>query len=256
MTIIDAFRLDGRLAVVTGASRGIGAAIAVGLAEAGADVVGISRSMPVDGAETGEAVRAAGRRFYGVAVDLAQRDGFRTVPAAIAVTGRDVDILVNNAGIAQRAPVEDHSDEQWDDVVAVNLSAPFRLTREIGRGMLERGRGRVIMLASRSSYQSGTDVVSYTATKTGIVGLTRALANEWAGRGVGVNAIAPGYVETELTLGEDGDPQRVADLLPRIPAGRWAQPEDIAGAAVFLASDAADYVHGAVIPVDGGWLAR
>lgn len=256
MAVLDRFRLDGRLAVVTGASRGIGAAIAVALAEAGADVVGISRGMPDHGGATGEAVRAAGRGFTGIAADLADGDGIAAALAAIAALGRPVDILVNNAGIAQRSPAESHTDEQWASVLAVNLTAPFALARELGRGMLERGRGRIVFIASMTSYQGGVDVVSYTAAKSGVVGVVHALANEWAGRGVGVNAIAPGYIETELTMGPNGNPERIAAQTPRIPMGRWGRPDDLVGAAVFLASDAAAYVHGATIPVDGGWLVR
>ena len=256
MGILDDFRLDGRLAVVTGASRGIGAAIAIALAEAGADVVGIARRMPQHGDETGAAVRAAGRQFTGVAADLADDAGIAAALASIADLGRPVDILINNAGIAERSRAEDHTDAQWASVLAVNLTAPFALARELGRGMLERGRGRIVFIASMTTFQGGTNVVSYTAAKSAVAGVVHALANEWAGRGVGVNAIAPGYIETELTMGRDGNPERVAAQLPRIPFGRWGRPDDIAGAAVFLSSDASAYVHGVVIPVDGGWLVR
>ena len=256
MGILDDFRLDGRLAVVTGASRGIGAAIAIALAEAGADVVGISRGMLPDGGETGAAVRATGREFTGIAADLADVDGIAAALAAIADLGRPVDILINNAGIAERTPAEDHTDAQWASVISVNLTAPFALARELGRGMLQRGSGRIVFIASMTSFQGGVNVVSYTAAKSAVVGVVHALANEWAGRGVGVNAIAPGYIETELTLGASNDPGRVAAQTPRIPMGRWGRPSDIAGAAVFLASDAAAYVHGVTLPVDGGWLVR
>jgi 2-deoxy-D-gluconate 3-dehydrogenase len=241
---------------VTGASRGIGAAIAVALAEAGADVVGISRGMREHGEETGEAVRAAGRRFTGVAADLGDPAAIATALEAISALERPVDILINNAGIAERSPAEAHTDEQWASVLSVNLTAPFALAREIGRGMLQRGSGRIVFIASMTSFQGGVNVVSYTAAKSAVVGVVHALANEWAGRGVGVNAIAPGYIETELTMGRTGDPERIAAQTPRIPAGRWGRPDDIAGAAVFLASDAAEYVHGVTLPVDGGWLVR
>ena len=256
MAILDDFRLDGRLAVVTGASRGIGAAIAVALAEAGADVIGISRGMHVDGGETGAAVRAAGRGFTGIAADLADADGIAAALAAIDALGRPVDILINNAGIAERSPAEHHTDAQWASVLAVNLTAPFALARELGRGMLERGRGRIVFIASMTTFQGGVNVVSYTAAKSAVAGVVHALANEWAGRGIGVNAIAPGYFETELTMGPNGNPERIAAQTPRIPMGRWGRPEDVAGAAVFLSSDAAAYVHGVVLPVDGGWLVR
>ncbi len=254
MGILDDFRLDDRVAVVTGASRGIGAAIAVALAEAGADLVGISRRAG-DGA-TADAVRALGRSYTSVAADLATREGITAAVAAIDRLGEAVDILVNNAGIAERNPAEDHTDEQWDAVLAVDLTAPFLLAREIGTRMLARGRGRIVFLSSMNAFQGGRNVVGYAAAKAGVGGLVRALANEWADRGVGVNAIAPGYVETELTLGRDGDPERVAALTPRMPAGRWATPRDLAGAAVFLSSDAAAYIHGVTLPVDGGWLVR
>lgn len=256
MGIIDEFRLTGRLALVTGASRGIGSAVAVGLAEAGADVIGVSRSMPDDGGTTGSAVEALGREFHPLAADLGTREGVAAVLAGVDAIDRPVDILINNAGIAERNPAETHSDEQWDTVLAVNLSAPFLLAREIGGRMLARGAGRIVFLSSMNAYQGGRNVVGYSAAKAGVGGIVRALANEWADRGVGVNAIAPGYVETELTLGTAGDPERIASLVPRIPAGRWARPRDLVGAAVFLSSDASSYIHGVTLPVDGGWLVR
>lgn len=255
MGILDDFRLDGRLAVVTGSSRGIGAAIAVALAEVGADVVGVSRTDGLGG-ETGAAVRALGREFTAVAADLAIREGITAAVAGIDAIGRPVDILINNAGIAERNPAENHTDAQWDAVLAVNLSAPFLLAREIGTRMLARGSGSIVFLSSMNAFQGGRNVVGYSAAKAGVGGLVRALANEWADRGVRVNAIAPGYVETELTLGRDGDPERIAELTPRMPAGRWGRPRDLAGAAVFLSSDAAAYIHGVTLPVDGGWLVR
>jgi 2-deoxy-D-gluconate 3-dehydrogenase len=251
MGILDDFRL----AVVTGSSRGIGAAIAVALAEAGADVIGIARTEEAQG-ETGAAVRALGRAFNAVRADLSSREGITDAMAGIEAIGRPLDILINNAGIAERNPAENHTDSQWDAVLAVNLSAPFLLAREIGTRMLARGNGSIVFLSSMNAFQGGRNVVGYTAAKAGIGGVVRALANEWAGRGVRVNAIAPGYVETELTLGRQGDPDRIASLTPRIPAGRWAQPRDLAGAAVFLSSDAASYVHGITLAVDGGWLVR
>ncbi|AYF97306.1 SDR family oxidoreductase [Protaetiibacter intestinalis] len=256
MGILDDFRLDGRLALVTGASRGIGAAIAVALAEAGADVVGVSRTMTPDGGDTGAAVRAAGREFTGIAAELSDARGVEALLLELATLDRPVDILVNNAGIAERNPAESHGDAQWEAVLAVNLHAPFLLARELGRGMLERGHGRILFLSSMNAFQGGRNVVGYAASKAGVGGIVRALANEWSDRGVTVNAIAPGYVETELTLGADGDPERIAALTPRIPVGRWARPRDLAGAAVFLASDASAYVTGVTLPVDGGWLVR
>lgn len=248
------FDLTGRIALVTGASRGIGAGIAVALAAAGADIVGSSRSDR--DSSTADAVRSFGRRFDSIQADLSTVHGAHSLADEVAALGRPVDILINSAGIANRAPAESHSDDQWTDTLTVNLTAPFILAREIGQHMLERESGKIVFLASMMSWQGGQDVVSYTASKSGVAGIVRALANEWAGRGVNVNAIAPGYITTDLTAGTHQDPQRRAAFTARIPAGRWGTPHDLAGAAVFLSSDAADYVHGVVLPVDGGWLVR
>ncbi|MDO7880675.1 SDR family oxidoreductase [Salinibacterium soli] len=247
------FDLTGSLAVVTGASRGIGAGIALGLAEAGADVVGVARGSQD---ATAAAVREAGRDYTALAADLSSPDGVRGLVASLDALDRPIDILVNNAGIAERNPAEHHTDEQWAAVLDVNLTAPFVLARELGARMLDRGSGRIVFLGSMMTWQGGRDVVSYTASKSAVAGLVHALANEWAGRGVGVNAIAPGYIETELTSATHGDPARRAAFEARIPAGRWGSAADVAGAVVFLASPAAAYVHGVVLPVDGGWLVR
>lgn len=248
------FDLTGRLALVTGASRGIGAGIAEALAVAGADIIGTSRSG--DDSATADAVGASGRRFDSIRADLSTAAGAHRLANEVAALGRPVDILINGAGIAHRAPAESHSDDQWNDVLTVNLTAPFVLAREIGQHMLERGSGKIVFLASMMSWQGGRDVVSYTASKSGVAGVVHALANEWAGRGVNVNAIAPGYITTDLTAGTHRDAERRAAFTARIPAGRWGTPRDLAGAAVFLSSSAADYVHGVVLPVDGGWLVR
>ena len=248
------FDLTGSLAVVTGASRGIGAGIALGLARAGADGVGGSRTG--GDAEVAEAIRALGREYHSLSADLATLEGAHELVARLDELGRPVDILINNAGIAERAPAEEHTDRQWEHVVAVNLTAPFTLARELGARMLARGRGRIIFLASMMTFQGGRSVVSYAATKSGVAGVVHALANEWAGRGVNVNAIAPGYIETDLTSGSHADPERRQAFIERIPAGRWGTPDDLAGAAVFLSSPAGSYVHGVVLPVDGGWLVR
>ena len=250
------FTLSSRLALVTGANRGIGAGIALALAEAGADIIGVSRSMPADGGATAVAVRALGREFLPLAADLAARDAVAALLARVDALGRPVDILINNAGLANRARAESHTDSQWDEVLAVNLTAPFQLARELGSRMLERGYGKVIFLASMMSYQGGRNVVGYAASKSGVTGVVHALANEWADRGVNVNAIAPGYVETDLTAVTHSDPARREAFTARIPAGRWGTPADLGGAVVFLSSRAADYVHGVVLPVDGGWLVR
>lgn len=247
------FDLTGQVALVTGASRGIGQAIAVGLAEAGATIVGVARS---DQSETARQVQAAGQRFEGIEADLSQPSAAQQVfDEALARTGR-VDILVNNAGIIRRKPAIDVTDEEWDEVLHLNLTQVFRLSRRAAHHFRARGRGKIIMIASLLSFQGGILVPAYTASKSGLLGLTRALANEWAPLGINVNAIAPGYVASDLTQPLQDDPERNRSILERIPAGRWAKPEDLKGAAVFLASAASDYVHGAVLPVDGGWLAR
>lgn len=250
----DLFGLPGRLAVVTGASQGIGLAIATSLAAAGADIIGISTRMPVGDSAVRRAVEAQGRTFEPVALDLSEREAVQD--AARGLSSRDVDILVNNGGTIRRAASIQHTDDDWDHVVDVNLRACFVLSREIGRSMVERGSGRIIMIASMLSFQGGIGVVSYTASKSGIAGLTRALANEWAGSGVNVNAIAPGYIATANTAALVEDEVRHDQILQRVPAGRWGRSEDIGPTAVFLASPAASYVHGAIIPVDGGWLSR
>jgi 2-deoxy-D-gluconate 3-dehydrogenase len=245
----------GRLAVVTGARRGLGLAIAKALAAAGADIVGVSASLEASGSEVQREVEALGREFVGHRVDLADRSAVAGLAEQLA-TGRPVDILVNNAGTIERAPAVDHTDESWDRVIEVDLSSQFVLTRELGRQMLARGSGKVIFTASMLSYQGGVNVVSYTAAKSAVAGLTRALANEWAPHGVNVNAIAPGYFATDNTEALRHDPHRSRAILERIPAGRWGTPDDLGGAAVFLASRASDYVHGTVLAVDGGWLGR
>jgi 2-deoxy-D-gluconate 3-dehydrogenase len=253
---MDPFDLTGRLAVVTGCRRGIGLAMAEALAAAGADIIGVSASLESEGSAAAERVTALGRSFTPYRVDLSDRSATTGLVAALAATARPVDILVNNAGTIRRAPALDHGDGDWDEVLEVDLSAPFVLARGIGRGMVERGRGKVIFTASMLSFQGGVNVVGYAAAKSAIAGLTRALANEWAGHGVNVNAIAPGYIATDNTRALRDQPERNRAILERIPAGRWGSPEDLAGATVFLASEAASYVNGTVLAVDGGWLSR
>jgi 2-deoxy-D-gluconate 3-dehydrogenase len=253
---MTSFDLRGRLAVVTGARRGIGLALADALAGAGADVIGVSASLEPSGSDAQRRVEAHGRSFTALRADLADPTAVRELAARLTGAGRPVDILVNNAGTIVRAPAAEHPDEAFDRVLEVNLAAQFRLTRDVGATMLARGTGKVIFLASMLSFQGGINVSSYTASKSAIAGLTKALANEWAGRGVNVNAIAPGYVATDNTAALRADAARSAAILERIPAGRWGRPDDLGGAAVFLASPASDYVHGTVLPVDGGWLAR
>ncbi|MEW5626779.1 SDR family oxidoreductase [Streptomyces hydrogenans] len=253
---MTAFDLTGRLAVVTGARRGIGRAMARALAGAGADVIGVSARLEGSGSEVERDVRAAGREFEAIRTDLADPEAVRALGADLAGRARPVDILVNNAGTIRRSPAAEHPDEDWEEVLQVNLGAPFALTRAIGAGMVARGRGRIIFTASLLSFQGGITVPGYTAAKHGVAGLTKALANEWAPHGVNVNALAPGYVATDNTRALRDDPARRTAILDRIPAGRWGRPDDLAGATVFLASDAAAYVHGVVLPVDGGWLGR
>ncbi len=253
--ILDRFRLDGKVALVSGTSRGLGQGAALALAEAGADVALLDRSAPD---ETVERAAALGRRVHVVRRDLttAKPDELESAVQEVTDVLGGVDVLVNNAGTIRRAPAAEHPVEDWDTVLAVNLDAVFHLSRAAGRRMLERGSGRIINVASMLSFQGGILVPGYAASKHAVVGLTRALANEWAARGVNVNAVAPGYMATDNTAPIRADEVRQRSISERIPAGRWGTPDDLAGAIVFLASDAAAYVHGTVLPVDGGWLVR
>ncbi|MEV0531436.1 SDR family oxidoreductase [Kitasatospora sp. NPDC050463] len=253
---MSAFDLTGRLAVVTGARRGIGRAMARALAEAGADVIGVSARLEETGSDVEKDVLAAGRTFEAVRTDFADPAAVRALGADLAGRERPVDILVNNAGTIRRTPAAEHTDADWDLVLQVNLSAQFALTRAVGATMVARGQGKIVFTASLLSFQGGVTVPGYTAAKHGVAGLTKALANEWAPHGVNVNAIAPGYIATDNTRALQDDPVRSKAILDRIPAGRWGGADDLAGATVFLASDAAAYVHGVVLPVDGGWLGR
>jgi len=248
------FDLKQRVALVTGANTGLGQAIAVALAQAGADIVAVGRTRPD---ETAAQVRAAGRKLHAIDCDLGAKPDVRAIVAeAVAKLGH-LDILVNNAGIIRRNEALDFTEEDWDAVMDLNLKTVFFLSQAAARAMLDGpGRGKIINIASMLSFQGGIRVASYTASKSGIAGITRLLANEWAARGINVNAIAPGYFETNNTTALRKDVERNADILKRIPAGRWGKPQDLGGAAVFLASRASDYVHGTILPVDGGWLAR
>jgi 2-deoxy-D-gluconate 3-dehydrogenase len=252
--VLDRFRLDGRVAIVTGASRGLGAAMALALAEAGADLVLVARS---SSAALQKSIAAAGRRSVAVAADVGDpAAAARVVAAAYEEFGR-ADILVNNAGIIRRAPVLEFTDADWSDVLRTNLDGAFRLSQRFAAEAVARRRpGKIINLASMLSFQGGLRVVSYTAAKSALAGLTRAMANELAASGLNVNAIAPGYMATDNTAPLRADAARNQSILERIPAGRWGEPGDLAGAVVFLASPASDYVHGITLPVDGGWLAR
>src|SRR5688500_8364208 len=252
--ILDAFRLDGKVALVTSASAGLGAAVAAALSEAGADVACHGNSRAPDA--TCALVEGAGRRALAVVGDLSDKETpQRLVGQTLGHFGR-LDILVNNAGTIRRAPAAEYGEEDWAAVIEVNLSAVFRLSQLAGRHMLERGSGKIVNVASLLSFQGGVNVPAYAASKGGVAQLTKALANEWAARGVNVNAIAPGYMRTDNTAALQRDETRNRQILERIPAGRWGEPSDLAGAAVFLCSRASDYVNGHVLVVDGGWMGR
>ena len=252
--ILDKFKLDGKVALVTGAATGLGQAIAIGLAEAGADVAchGNSRSPE----STCEAISRMGRRTFAVSGDLAKQETPAVVIEKTLNQFGRLDVLVNNAGTIRRAPAFDYSQDDWTTVIEVNLSAVFRLSQLAGRQMLAQGCGKIINIASLLSFQGGITVPAYAAAKGGVAQLTKALANEWAGRGINVNAIAPGYMRTSNTKALQEDETRNRQILERIPAGRWGEPSDLAGAAVFLSSAASDYVNGEVLVVDGGWMGR
>lgn len=250
-----AINLTGQTALVTGASRGIGRAICAVLARAGADIVGTSSLMPEDGGETAHMVRAAGRHFTAESCDLGDRDAMLGFAARMA-NRDDISILVNNAGMIRRAPAGKHPIEDWDAVMAVNCDAPFILTQVLGRGMVERGHGKVVFIASVLSYQGGINVPGYAASKGAVAQLIKAFANEWASSGVNVNGIAPGYVGTDNTAALQADSARQKALMDRVPTARWGQPEEIAEPVAFLCSDLARFIHGTILPVDGGWLGR
>jgi 2-deoxy-D-gluconate 3-dehydrogenase len=254
MGILEAFSLKGKAAVVTGSNVGLGRAIAVALSEAGADVIGVSRR---PGEETASIISEAGGRYRHLQEDLSSSEPVERIVNAALETYGTLDILVNNAGIIRRAEALDFSEQDWDAVINVNLRSLFFLSQKAAGVMVKRGRGgKIINIASMLSYQGGIRVASYTASKSAVIGLTRLLANEWAAEGINVNGIAPGYMETDNTLALRQDTRRNKQILERIPAGRWGKPRDLAGAAVFLASAASDYMHGFIIAVDGGWLAR
>ncbi len=252
----NAFDLTGKVALVTGCKRGIGMAMALGLAEAGADIIGVSANLELAGSQVSKAVEALGRKFKAYQADFSNRDSLYAFIKQVKADYPRIDILVNNAGTILRNPAAEHSDEFWDEVLEVNLSSQFILSREIGSTMLVQGAGKIIFTASLLSFQGGINVPSYAASKGGIARLTMALANEWAGKGVNVNAIAPGYISTDNTAALREDKDRSSSILGRIPAGRWGEPEDFKGPVVFLASDASNYVHGTILTVDGGWMGR
>lgn len=256
MSVLASFDLSGKTALVTGAKRGIGRAMAEGLAQAGADIIGVSATLDPNGSDVEQAVTAIGRKFQGYQCDFSDRAAVKAFAATVTEAGNAPDILINNAGTILRKPAAEHEDALWDEVIEVNLNAQFVLSREVGRAMVARGSGKIIFTASLLTYQGGITVPGYAASKGGIGQLTKALANEWAGKGVNVNAIAPGYIATDNTQALREDSDRSKSILERIPAGRWGQAEDFAGPAVFLASSASDYVHGTILTVDGGWMGR
>ena len=252
--ILDKFKLDGKTAIVTGSNQGIGQAYAQALAEAGADIIGVSYQS--DFTETEKIITSTGRKFKSYVADFSDRDSIYQFIKSVKNDFNKIDILVNNAGMILRKPISEHPDEYWDKVINVNLSAQFILTREFGKEMAERGYGKIVFIASLLSFQGGITVPGYAASKGGIKQLTMAFANEWASKGVTVNAIAPGYIATENTKALREDPVRNKSILDRIPAGKWGTPEDLMGTIVFLCSDASNYLNGSVVTVDGGWMGR
>ena len=254
--ILDDFRLDGKVALVTGCRRGIGKAITLALSEAGADIAGVSRNLETSNSQIENEVLERGRRFKAYACDFSDRQALYKFIAHVKADFPVIDILVNNAGTIMRKPASEHTDKYWDKVIEVNLNSQFVLSREIGKDMVTRGAGKIIFIASMLTFQGGITVPGYAASKGAIGQLTKALANEWASKGVQVNAIAPGYISTDNTAALRDDPVRYPELLARIPAGRFGDPDDLRGAAVFLASRASDYLNGSILTIDGGWLGR
>lgn len=250
------FDLSGKVALVTGCKRGIGKAVAEALADAGADIIGVSASLELAGSAVARAVEATGRRFHAYQADFGDRKALYAFIGQVKADHPQIDILFNNAGTILRKPAAEHPDDYWDRVIEINQNAQFILTREIGKDMVARGSGKIVFTASLLTFQGGINVPGYAASKGAVGQLTKAFANEWAAKGVNVNAIAPGYISTENTEALRNDPDRSRAILERIPAGRWGEPDDFKGPAVFLASDAARYVHGTVLTVDGGWMGR
>jgi 2-deoxy-D-gluconate 3-dehydrogenase len=256
MSILKQFELNGKKALVTGCKRGIGKAMSLALAEAGADIVGVSATLETEGSKVEQEVKALGRSFQGYQADFANRKQVYSFIEKVKKDHPVIDILVCNAGTILRKPAAEHTDEYWDTVMEVNLNTPFILAREFGKEMLARGKGKIIFTASLLTFQGGINVPGYAASKSGIGRLTMSLSNEWAAKGVNVNAIAPGYIATDNTEALREDPERSKSILSRIPAGRWGTAEDMMGATLFLASPASDYVNGIVLTVDGGWMGR
>ncbi len=250
------FRVDNKVALVTGCNRGIGMAIAIELANNGADIIGVSNQMPASGSEVEIAVNKAGRKFYAYEADFTNRDSLYAFLNKVKADHPRIDILINNAGHIMRAPAAEHSDEYWDMIIDINLNAQFIITREIGKKMLEHNYGKIVFTCSLLSFQGGVFVPGYAASKGAISSLLKAFANEWASKGITVNGIAPGYIATDNTTALRADPERSAAILSRIPANRWGTPEDLAGGFVFLSSPASDYINGTILTIDGGWMGR
>lgn len=256
MSILQQFELKGKTAIVTGCKRGIGKAMAMALAESGADIIGVSASLETEGSEIEREVMSAGRSFKGYRADFQKRNEVYAFIEKVKAENNAIDILVCNAGTILRMPAAEHPDDYWDTVMEVNLNAPFIMAREFGKDMIQRGSGKIIFTASLLSFQGGLNVPGYAASKGAIARLTMSLSNEWAGKGVNVNAIAPGYIETDNTEALRNDPERSQSILSRIPAGRWGSTDDMKGAVVYLASPASNYVNGILLTVDGGWMGR
>lgn len=256
MGILQQFSLSGKTALVTGCNKGIGKGMAIGLAEAGADIIGVSATLEPSGSAVEEEITALGRNFKAYQADFSDRKSIYAFLEKLLQENERIDILVNNAGTILRAPAAEHSDEYWDRVISINLNAQFIMAREIGKHMLQRGKGKIIFTCSLLSFQGGILVPGYAASKGAVASLVKALANEWAGKGINVNGIAPGYIATDNTEALRNDPERSKSILGRIPAGRWGDPEDFKGAVVYLASEASNYVQGEILTVDGGWMGR
>ncbi|MBL7816496.1 MAG: SDR family oxidoreductase [Saprospiraceae bacterium] len=253
---MNLFDLTGKVALVTGCKRGIGKGMAEALAEAGADIIGVSANLELEGSDIEKAVLLRGRKFKAYQADFSNRDSLYAFIEKVKRENPVIDILINNAGTIMRKPAAEHPDDYWDSVIDVNLNSQFILSREIGKEMVLRGSGKIIFTASLLTFQGGITVPGYAASKGAIGSLTKALANEWASKGVNVNAIAPGYIATDNTAALQKDEVRSTQILARIPAGRWGNPDDFKGATIFLASNASDYVHGTILTVDGGWMGR
>jgi 2-deoxy-D-gluconate 3-dehydrogenase len=250
------FRVDNKIALVTGCSSGIGMAIAIELAQSGADIIGVSNSLPDSGSEVAQAVEAAGRKFYSYKADFSNRDSLYAFLNKVKADHPRIDIIINNAGHIMREPAATHSDEYWDLIIKINLDAQFIITRELGKRMIEQKYGKIVFTCSLLSFQGGINVPGYAASKGAVASLLKAFANEWAPHGITVNGVAPGYIATNNTTALRADAERSTAILARIPANRWGETSDLTGAYVFLSSPASDYINGTIITVDGGWMGR